>query len=293
MQRKRNSSNHQKSIERSCKVYFADNIKMGKLVVFWSPFAGQSKVTSTMCAVAGAIGITYPNLELALTHAQMDSMELEERLDFRPGASDKKELYEKTGIAALQLNYMQAALTSEKIRSCAIPLLMKSLYLFPGSGRQEIKEDVQFQILTEKLVDEFDLTFLDLKSGISDSSNKLLQIADGVVVVLPQREVCWDKLLENSMEMLTGKKVCLVIGGYLKNSRYSLDFFKRKKNIKGKDYFLGAVSMNTAYMDAMEAGRCLEFFLKNELVERKEENYEFISQTKRIAEYIKTELLVS
>ena len=110
---------------------------MGKLVVFWSPFVGQSKVTSTMCAVAGAIGITYPNLELALTHAQMDSMELEERLDFRSGTSEKKELYEKTGIAALQLNYMQAALTSEKIRSCAIPLLMKSLYLFPGSGRQE------------------------------------------------------------------------------------------------------------------------------------------------------------
>lgn len=266
---------------------------MGKLVAFWSPFIGQSKVTSTMCAVAGAMGIRFPKLEVALTHVQSDSMDLEECLDFRLGWNGKKELYEKTGLAALQLNYMQAALTPEKIRRCAIPLLMKSLYLFPGSGKQEIREEVQFQILTEKLVAEFDLTFFDLQSGGLENKEKLLQAADAVVVVLPQREACWDRFLENNLDMLKGRKICLVIGGYLKDSRYNLDYFRRKRHVKGKGIFLGAVPMNAAYMDAMEAGRCLEFFLKNELAERKEDNYEFISQTKRIAEYIKTELFIS
>ena len=40
-------------------------------------------------------------------------------------------------------------------------------------------------------------------------------------------------------------------------------------------------------MDAMIEGRTLEFFLKNELIGKKERNYEFMEQTKRTAEQLK------
>ena len=69
---------------------------MGKLVTFWSPFIGQAKVTSSMCAIVAAFAMQYPELEIALSHTQPESIELEERLDCRIGFTGKRELYEKT-----------------------------------------------------------------------------------------------------------------------------------------------------------------------------------------------------
>ena len=121
---------------------------MGKLITFWSPYRGQAGVTSTMCAIAGGMGIEYPELEIALSHVWTDSVELEKRLDGRIGRTGTRDFFDKTGITALKMNYRQEVLTPEKIRRCAVPLLMKSLYLFPGS-RQEKQDEIGFQITVQ------------------------------------------------------------------------------------------------------------------------------------------------
>lgn len=256
---------------------------MGKLITFWSPWKGQAGVTSAVCAIAGIFGMEYPELELALSHAQTESMELEKRMDGRPGRSGGKELFEKTGVAALKLNYRQAVLTPEKIRRCAIPLLMKSLYLFPGDSRQGIQDSLWYQIMTQKLIQEFSMTLLDLESGCSETSLQLMQAADVAVVVLPQNPECWKEFMEYEAENLKGIKTGLVLGGYLENCRYSPSYFARK--YRGRIF--GAIPRNAGFLDAMADGRTLDFFMKNKLVEKKEENYEFIVQTKRAAECIK------
>lgn len=264
---------------------------MGKLIAFWSPCAGKAKVTASMCAVAGAMGLWYPEVEIALVHTK-ENTELEEYLDSKSSRNNQKDLYEKIGVAALQLNYMQAVLTAEKIRRCAIPLIMKSLYLFPGSGKTEGVDERRFRTLTEKLVDEFEVTFLELEAGWSGISEEMMQVADAVVMVLPQNPTCWESYMEDK-KRLEDKKCCVLIGGYLNNSRYGMNYFRRRYFAKNKEQFLGTIPMNAGYMDAMADGRSLDFFLKNELTERKEENYEFIIQTKRIAKYLKTEILIS
>ncbi len=255
---------------------------MGKLITFWSPYRGQAGVTSVVCAIAGAFGLEYPELELALSHTRTDSMELEKRLDGRPGRAGKKELFEKTGVTALKLNFRQAVLTSEKIRRCAIPLLMKSLYLFPGGGRQE-QDELWFQLMTKKLVQEFSMTFLDLECGWSEASLQLMGEADMAVIVLPQRPEYWQQFLEHDVEKLEVKRTGLMLGGYLEHSRYSPGYFLRK--YPGR--ILGAVPRNAGFLDAMTEGRTLDFFQKNKSVGKKEENYEFIVQTKRTAECLK------
>ena len=178
---------------------------MGKLITFWSPYPGQAKVTSTMCAVAGALGMQYPELEIALSHTNYASTELEERLEYRLTREEKKELYEKTGLSSLAINYMQAVLTPEKIRHCAIPLLMRSLYLFPGIGRKEISEELLYQLLTEHLTEEFSAVFLDLGSGRKELSLRLMKAAEIAVVVLPQYPPCWEKFFSEEEEYLEGK----------------------------------------------------------------------------------------
>ncbi|MBP3611441.1 MAG: hypothetical protein J6J42_14040 [Lachnospiraceae bacterium] len=256
---------------------------MGKLITFWSPYRGQAGVTSAVCAIAGAFGLEYPELELALSHAQTDSMELEKRMDGRPGRPGGKELFEKTGVAALKLNYRQEVLTSEKIRRCAVPLRMKSLYLFPGDSRQGERDVLWYELMSRKLVQEFPITILDLECGWSETSLQLMQEADVAVVVLPQNPEYWQRFMEFEAEKLKGKKTGLVLGGCLENSRYSPGYFARKYCAR----MFGAIPRNAGFLDAMTEGRTLDFFMRNKLVGKKEENYEFIIQTQRTAECIK------
>ncbi len=260
---------------------------MGKLVTFWSPFIGKAKVTSSMCAIVAAFAMKYPEWEIALSHTESESVELEEKLDCRIGFAEKKELYEKTGMSALVFQYMQSGLTSERIRRCAIPLLIKSIYLFPGMGKKQSLEEIQYSILTEKLVQEFDVTFLDLESGGRESSFQFMQKADVVVVVLPQYPRDLELFFKQWIERLEGKEVCFLLGGYHSSSRYNEAYFKRKREYRGKGKWIGTVPVNVNFMDAMVEGRTLEFFLKNELVGKKEEQYEFMEQTKQTAEQLK------
>lgn len=266
---------------------------MGKLITFWSPCIGQAKVTSTMCAIAGALGIQYPEMEIAISHTKPESMELEERLDCRSYRDGKKALYEKSGLQALALNYRQAVLTSEKIRRCAIPLLMKPLYLFPGLGKQNPLDDVVVQLLTDKLVKEFQAVFLDLESGWKEASMYYMEKADRTVIVLPQNPGCWERFFKENAEWLGKKERWIILGGCLEGSKYSPGYFAKKREFKTGGTFLGAIPVNAGYMDAMAEGRTLEFFFRNELSERHEENYEFITQAKKAAECFRKNIFLS
>ena len=266
---------------------------MGKLVAFWSPYTGKAKVTSALCAMAGAMGMQYPELDIAISHTQAESIELEERLDYRFGQEEKRELYDKTGISALALNYMQAVLTSEKVKRCAIPLFMKSLYLFPGAGKKGMQEEVVFQILAKHLVKEFSAVFLDLETGRNETSYRFIDAADATIVILPQHPAYWERFYQEEAECLPEKKLYFIIGDYLESSRYGIPYFVRQRKYGVKDKMLGIIPINTGYRDAMIEGRTLDFFLKNQLSEKKEENYEFIVQTKKAANNIRKKILLS
>lgn len=266
---------------------------MGKLVTFWSPYIGQAKVTSTMCAIAGAFGLLYPEINVAISHSAPGSTELEEKLDYPNGPGGKMELYEKFGISALCLNYMQTMLTSERIRRCAIPLLMKNLHLYPHSGQEKGREKLVFQLLSEHLVKEYDVVFLDLESGFQQKSRDFMEVSDLIVLVLPQEPAAWERFFLREADALEGKRYVTLIGGYLEKSRYSARYYVRKKECGAERTFVGVIPINTGFFDAMSEGKALHFFLKNQLVTKNEENYEFIFQAKKTAENIKKALVLS
>lgn len=264
---------------------------MGKLVTFWSPYAGKSKVTSTMCAVVAAFGMQYPEFEAAVTHINPDSMDLEERLDYRVRTEEKKELYETTGLSSMALNYMQAVLTPEKIRRCSIPLFMKSLHLFPGFGKKEFSEEILFHLLTEYLMEEFAVVFLDLGSGEKNLSVRLMEKADLIVPVFPQYPFQPEYFFSAGRGTLKEKEYLIVLGGYMEKSKYSRKYYERRYRDRGME--LGTIPENTGFFDAMADGNVLDFFLKNQYAEKKEENYEFVVQAKKTAECIQKKLFVS
>ncbi len=263
---------------------------MGKMITFWSPYIGQAKVTSSLCAVAGMFGMEYPELSIAISHIHRDSLALEEKLDSSTPVETRKELYKKTGISALKLNCRQAVLTSEKIRRSAVPLRMKSLYLYPYTEQE--MDRLTYKLFTETLKNEFDIFFLDLENGKQELSLRFMKEADLVVVVLPQSPVYCKQFFEQE-EWLKEKEICVLFGGYLPKSKYSRNFCMRKTERKADGGWTGAIPINTGFFDAMTEGKTLDYFFRNQLVGKKEENYEFIVQAKKAAEGIRKKLFFS
>lgn len=263
---------------------------MGKLIAFWSPYAGHAKVTSSLCAIAGALGMYYPELTVAVSHITGGILPLEERLDNWQWEMEKQEGYAKSGVNALALHYMQEMLTPEKIRRCAIPLLMKSLYLYPNEVQETDRDELTLLILTKHLKQGFDLVLLDAGSGYKQAILKVINAAEFVVVVLPPWPAYWEDFLRKESERLKGKRFCILLGGYVGASKYSVNCLGRKKEFSGN--LAGMIPMDTGFSDAMADGRTLEFFLKNQQTRKKEEHYEFIIQTKKATEYIKKNIFL-
>lgn len=259
---------------------------MGKLVTFWSPFAGRAGCTAVMGAVAAAMAMRHPELEIALCQMQQNFFELIKRMEYRGDTEFRKELYEKMGLNALALQYMQAELTSEKIRKCGITLMFRSLYLYPAVGRKETMEAVYEKILKEKMTEVYDFVFLDLEAGENSYSYDYMKAADLVVLILPQEEACWKRYEEMFKQKLGEKEICIIMGRYRSESRYNENYFRKIQYRIGGNY-IGTIPDCIGYMDAMAEGRTLEFFLKNQMVRKREANYEFMEQTCKTTEKLK------
>lgn len=269
---------------------------MGKLVAFWSPYAGLAKVTSSLCAIVGAFGMQYPEYTVAISQIPTGFLGLECRLDHqlanRQGEKKVREWYEKNGMAALALNYMQAVLTSEKIRRCAVPLMMKSLFLYPHGSKEIMEDDMLSQLVGEYLKTEYDVVFLDLGNGHDDSTDVWIDMADYVVVILPQSPLYWKQFYSYELDFWKRKQFCILIGGYLEESKYSIGYYRKKREFRACGHLAGAIPMNAGFADAMSEGKTLDFFLRNQLAVKKEENYGFVVQTKKAADYIKKNIFV-
>lgn len=265
---------------------------MGKLVTFWSPYSGHGKVTSTLCAIAGGFGLRYPELNVAISHIRMDSLKLEEKLTGRTILETKKEFYETVGMSALRLNCRRAVLSEDIIRRCGIMLRMKSLWLYPNAGREEMNQDLTFCLLTEQLKKEFDVVFLDLESSSREDSLAYMEAADYTVVVLPQ-EPSYVEAFFKEAEAFGKLRYGIVFGGYLTNSKYSRRYYGKRSDRRSWEKIIGTIPWNEGFFDAMCDGKTLDFFLRNQMARKKEENYEFIFQTGKTAEQIKERVLPS
>ncbi len=264
---------------------------MGKLVAFWSPYTGRAKVTSSLCAIAGMFGAEYPEYSIAISHTGSEGLNLGNKIDCRYACNIKEEVYSKSGIASLIINCRQAVLTADRVRRSAIPLIMKSLYFYPNV-MENYNNQVTGYILTELIPNEFDAVLLDVQSGFNACSKKYLKEADFVVVVLPQEPEIWKDYLLHEAEYLSEKKHFILLGGYLTNSRFSKTYYMRRNGEKLLGELMGGIPFNTGFFDAMAEGRALDFIYKNQRVRKKEENYEFIFQTKKIVDFLRKRILV-
>lgn len=264
---------------------------MGKQVVFWSPYAGVSKVTASLCAIAGIFGMQYPELDIAISSVASDIVGPEEYLTERRYAEIFKDGYKRQGMESLKFHFRQAQLSSEVIRRNSIQLKMKTLFLYSGifAGKEDT---ITFQLLTQTLRQEYDLVFLDLGNREQIQTQGFLDTADLIVVVLPQSQWYWEDFFTFKNQLLTDKQYCVLIGGYMRKSVFSKKYYYIEQSQGPTCKIAGVIPMNTDFMEAMSEGKILDFLFRNQRARKKEDNYEFIVQTKKAAERIREKLFL-
>ena len=266
---------------------------MGKIVVFWSPLHGQARVTASMGAVAMALS-ELQGERVVMTHTQFGMADMEGMFDLRIKEEQKQVLYESAGLNALILNFKQAELTKESIERCSIQVQnADKLFMLPGLTKEaallqgDELEDMLEYILTERVTEGYDWIFMDLASGKNTFSKRLMEKADVIVITLSQNVATWETLFQEYKDLTEKDNVFFLFGSHKASSKFNVKNFKRmyRRYVDGENS--GVVPDCVGYMDAISDGLVSTFYLMNENVKRKEENFTFITECKESAKKIR------
>lgn len=261
---------------------------MGKMIAFWSPVRGVSKVTSSLCAVMISFAMQYPQYEIAFSSVGKDDTSLEDGLGNYGKWPEREGLYNRSGVAALLQNCKQKDMNTVRIRRCALPLFLPSMSLFPGLHQEERMihgheaDFLEKYIITECLHKEYDLLCLDLCGGKYEKSLEYMQLSDCVIIVLPQNPSVWHMYQRDYGKCLEELQKGILFGGYIPLSKYGVAQYERNYRAKGEN-ILGSVPLNEGYMDAVADGKTVEYFFRNEKAGKRDSNYEFMESTKKAA----------
>ena len=265
---------------------------MGKMVVFWSPLHGQARVTASMGAVAMALS-ELQGERVAMTHTQFGMADMEGMFDLRIKEEQKQVLYESAGLNALILNFKQAELNKESIKRCSMQVPnARNLFMLPGLTKDvallqgDELEDILEYILLERVTEAYDWLFIDLASGKNAFSKRLMEKADVIVITLSQNTATWDTLFKEYSELVERENVFFLFGAHKASSKFNVKNFKRMYRRYADGENAGVVPDCVGYMDAVSDGLVSTFYLMNENVKRKEENFLFITECKESAKKI-------
>ncbi|MBQ8877753.1 MAG: hypothetical protein IJ029_03425 [Lachnospiraceae bacterium] len=266
---------------------------MGKLVCFWSPYAGHGKGTSSLCAVLGGFVLQHPELNIAVSYTQKGDKSLIKKLDGDVAAWNDNGWLDSFGIGTLKMFSRQNTVSTDYIRHCGLSVSDKELFFYPNVSWGEPDDRETFELMTKHLPKAFDIAFLDLESGDKERAVQYMEAADYVIVVLPQEPLYAEKFLQENSGSFAGIDFGIIFGGCISSSQYRSAFYKKRYGKKTGDRILGEILWNADYFEAMSAGKTIDFFFRNNMPVKKEENYEFISQVKKTTERIREKLVFS
>lgn len=262
---------------------------MGNLIVFWSPWHGQAKVTASM----GALGVQLNRVSgesVVMTHSQFDMADLEGMFN-RLDEDKRKLLYMNSGLSAAIMRFKQQKLTAEMIGQCMVPLTSTGLFLLPGTEQSAaVAQETEISAIVHTLLARdipgyYDWTLVDVLSGNNPLSLQLIDAADVVVVTLSQNTATWEKHFENQSGISGRENIFYLLGGYDPFSKNSVKKYSRAYGIPEER--VGVVPYCVGYMDAISAGTAAQFHFFNESAKKKDENYLFVKECRKTAEKIK------
>jgi hypothetical protein len=242
-------------------------------------------------AIAAVVAGTLA-LEKGLSTVIVDNASKQSRINnFFQNKSKTSPLWESKGgvNGVLQLARVDK-LTDTNIKNYA-RTLVKSVGFDIYEDRFECENDLfeenkdVFMKSIKCLNEAYDVVCFDIGVGISnDLSNLILERSDIIVVSLNQNKQLWSDMLTliSESSLFLNKQIIFVIGRYDYRSRVKVANLKREFRLKNTV----AIPYNIDFMDSCNAGKVIEYLLRNYKCSKNDDNYGFIEQVNELVEVI-------
>jgi hypothetical protein len=258
-------------------------------VTLWSPVHGQTATTANTVAISVMTALIY-NIKTMITHTHFNKNTLEATLlDKSFLKSDLVDLTD-TGMDAITRNFKLSRTDPDMIKNYTTTILKNRLDILIGT--QTPNRDIYMQGMEEniqKIIEavekSYQLAFVDLSSGISALSQKLMDKSDLIIINLCQNLHILDDFFKNDVliKYFAGKNCFYVISRYDVNSRLNLKAIKKRYGIKRN---LFSIPYCSEFSDALGFGKTVEFLMKEISCEAEDVNYRFIEDLNLLVQRI-------
>lgn len=255
------------------------------IVAFWSPFAGSS-TSSTLLATA-IVTAASCRTRCSVMSLGYDTESIFPY--FMPNESSELHLFENTGIDALFRTSKNKVATVQEVEDCSFSFLENKLNVFTQSN--VATEVLYYDNLKSAVANVFEglrntyaVSFVDTASEVNKYSKEVLNLADLVVICLPQTQYKIDKFFKDYD--FKGSNVMYVIGNY--DDRQKTKAFKimMQYTVGKKCGQVLTLPNNPEYADSMNNREAIRYFLRNIECTQKDPNYHFIQSSTKIAKDI-------
>ncbi len=234
-------------------------------ILFWSPYHGQGQ-TSNLYAVALVFCILYKKRILLLqTHFKNNNLESPLVGYNVDKETEETMIFEDIGIDMAITYSKMNRLDDKTLENCCLTFLDSSILMMPGTktkNKETFDRDVGGAVnrLLTAADECVDIVFIDSNSSDDETSKRLMQTADMVVVNLSQHRYVLEKLFIEYGDFLTNnRKIFYLFGNYDDNSGYNIYNCRRKYSQYIKSGNSGVIPYCTKYMDAQNESNVLHF----------------------------------
>lgn len=251
-------------------------------VVFWSPFAGSAGVSSTMMAIALSTAIHH-KIACSVTQLQFENSGL---LNTIFQTEDRTEIsyFENTGIDSLIRTANSGGITKDDVLNSSFSFIEKRLNVFSKTGsvdKRMYNDDLLkgMEGIFSALNDTFKINFIDTPAGENECAKKALELADTVVVCLPQSQ--WR--IDDYFKRPQIDKAFYVFSDYdsAQYLNYSNLLWKYRKVLQTNKS--GVVPHCSGYANECNRSHVISYFMVNEKCKKTDPNYTFITEVNRVA----------
>ena len=201
--------------------------------------------------------------------------------------------YENVGIDALVRNVSAGTLKEENIRDIETEI-SENLYYIPRTLKKnyeiyvdELKKSVEVMVKTLNLY--HDVVIIDVGYGMNNTKEEIIKHSDLIVLNVPQNIGVLRRYVEEAYTRQDN--VFYLIGNYDLNSKYSVKRLKAEisKQEKGRKINMSYIPHNAEFADSTQNTQLLNFFYRNENVEKEDYNYPFMESVKNAFKKIRKE----
>lgn len=268
-------------------------------VAFWSNARGKSCVTSNLACISVLSTLRCPGRRTIVFENHQNIINLGSTW-FSPRSSDyvvneNTEYTIDTGLGKiLQLVEKGEKPAEEDFFRYARDFLGKQLFYLPTESIRNA-DVLEYRISrdcerTLHFLEQYgELVLVDTSAAPLDSSRRILQEADLVVVNLSQNRQMMSHFFRNYSDIR--KKAFYLIGNYDAQSELNKHYIMKKYNIKGSR--IGIIPHNTRFADAVSDGKLIPFLLKNYQSRPGDEEYSFIAAVKETEQLFQNQLYES